>query len=138
MVVFRDHAARANQVLPFSQFDSEDAEDLWRSMAGYAQRTGGQILAIRHNGNLSNGLMSAVEKCNGHPLDRDYAERRRRWEPLAEITQTKGDSEAHPFLPPGARSRPLNAGTRATSPASRRRPGICCPTSMCARRSSLA
>jgi hypothetical protein len=70
-------------------------------MADYEQKTGGQILAIRHNGNLSNGRMSAVEKCNGHPLDRDYAEWRRRLEPLAEITQTKGDSEAHPFLPPG-------------------------------------
>jgi len=31
-------------------------------------------------------------------LDRDYAKRRMRWEPLYEITQIKGDGEADPAL----------------------------------------
>ncbi|NIM00917.1 MAG: DUF3604 domain-containing protein, partial [Acidobacteria bacterium] len=58
-------------------------------------KTGGRILAIPHNPNLSNGVMFA-ETVNGKPMTRDYAERRARWEPLLEVTQMKGDSEAHP------------------------------------------
>ena len=34
------------------------------------------------------------------PIDRDYAERRMRWEPLYEVTQMKGDGEAHVALSP--------------------------------------
>jgi hypothetical protein len=37
---------------------------------------------------------------NDAPLDADYAERRMRWEPLYEVTQMKGDGEAHPMLSP--------------------------------------
>ena len=33
-------------------------------------------------------------------IDKDYAERRMRWEPLYEVTQMKGDGEAHPDLSP--------------------------------------
>ena len=54
----------------------------------------------RTNGNLSNGMMFDVETMDGQPLDEDYAERRQRWEPLYEVTQIKGDGEAHPFLSP--------------------------------------
>ncbi len=68
-------------------------------MAGYEEKTGGRILAIPHNPNVSNGLMFA-ETVNGQAMTRDYAERRARWEPLLEVTQAKGDSEAHPFLSP--------------------------------------
>ncbi len=99
VIIFRDDAKRANQVLPMSAYDSEDPEDLWKYMAMYEQKTGGSMLAIPHNGNLSNGLMFAVETLKTKkPLDRDYAERRRRWEPLVEVTQAKGTGEAHPFL----------------------------------------
>jgi hypothetical protein len=84
-------------VLPFSAFDSIDPEDLWTFMAEYEEKTGGQILAIPHNPNISNGLMFA-ETVNGKDMTRDYAERRSRWEPLTEVTQAKGDSETHPFL----------------------------------------
>jgi hypothetical protein len=98
VVIFRDGAQRANQVLPFSAFDSENPEDLWKYLAGYEQKTGGQILAIPHNGNLSNGRMFALTDLMGNPLTRQYAENRVRWEPLAEVTQTKGDGETHPFL----------------------------------------
>ena len=87
-------------VAPFSAYDSVDPEDLWKWMATYEEKTGGQILAIPHNGNLSNGAMFAVETMSGEPIDREYSEQRARWEPLYEITQMKGDGEAHPLLSP--------------------------------------
>ena len=100
IMVFRDSAERADQVTPFSAFDSDDPEDLWRWLADYEQKTGGQVLAIPHNSNLSGGLMFADKTLDGQPLDTDYARRRARWEPLLEVTQIKGDSEAHPLLSP--------------------------------------
>ena len=56
-VIFRDGKEKADQIIPFSQYDSIDPEDLWNWMASYEQRTGGKVLAIPHNGNLSLGLM---------------------------------------------------------------------------------
>lgn len=100
VVIMRDGAERANQVIPMSQYDSTDPEDLWRWMADYEKNTGGSILAIPHNGNLSNGLMFDDVRYNGEPMTADYARRRQRWEPLAEVTQIKGDGEAHPALSP--------------------------------------
>ena len=98
VVVFRDDEDKVGKILPFSSFDSSDPEDLWAWMARYEQESGGQVFSIPHNGNLSNGLMFAVETLDGEPFDKDYAERRARWEPLYEVTQIKGDSEAHPRL----------------------------------------
>ena len=100
VVIFKDGADKATQVLPFTLFDSEDPEDLWKYMAGYEEKTGGNVLAIPHNGNLSNGLMFDVETLGGKPLTKAYAEARAKWEPLYEITQIKGDGEAHPALSP--------------------------------------
>jgi hypothetical protein len=97
-VVFRDGADRANQVLPFSTFDSQDPSDLWKYMDAYARKTGGQVLAIPHNGNLSNGLMYSAETFDGKPMDRAYAEARASHEPLFEATQIKGDGETTPYL----------------------------------------
>ena len=48
----RDGKARADQVLPFSNYDSTDPEDLWQWMAAYEEKTGGRVLALAHNGNL--------------------------------------------------------------------------------------
>ena len=100
VVVMRDGGEEAKQVLPFAAYDSADPEDLWRWMAGYEEKTGGQVLAIPHNGNISNGVMFATETLSGAPIDRNYAERRAKWEPLYEITQMKGDGEAHPIMSP--------------------------------------
>jgi len=98
-VIFRDGKDKADTIVPFSQYDSFDAEDLWKWMADYERDTGGKLLAIPHNGNLSNGLMfDDVTFTSKKPLDRDYAERRQKWEPLYEITQMKGDGETHPLL----------------------------------------
>jgi hypothetical protein len=99
-VIFRDGKELADQVVPFSTYDSDDPEDLWQWMADYEEQTGGRLLAIPHNGNLSNGLMFDDVTLSGEPLTADYAERRQRWEPIYEITQIKGDGEAHPMLSP--------------------------------------
>jgi hypothetical protein len=100
VVVFRDGADKVSQVVPFSAYSGNDPEELWAYMAGYEQKTGGQVLAIPHNANLSNGALFALQDFAGNPFTREYAEKRMRWEPLYEVTQMKGDSESHPVLSP--------------------------------------
>jgi hypothetical protein len=100
VVIFKDGKDKVSQVLPFSAFDSIDPEQLWEYMARYEEKTGGSILAIAHNGNVSNGQMFSVTRLNGKKLNRDVIEMRARYEPLYEVTQIKGDGEAHPFLSP--------------------------------------
>ena len=99
-VLFRDDSVRANQTRPFSQFDSKNPEDLWAYLAEYEARTGGEVLAIAHNGNLSNGRMFSMNAWDGSDLTKEIAEMRARFEPIYEPTQIKGDGEAHPFLSP--------------------------------------
>ena len=100
-VIFRDDKDMADTVLPFSSYDSVDPEELWEFLDTYEKNTGGKVLAIAHNGNLSDGLMfDDVTLTTKKPLDRDYAERRMRWEPIYEVTQIKGDGETLPALSP--------------------------------------
>ena len=100
VVMFRDDADRARQIVPFSAFDSQDPEGLWAFMQGYEDKTGGRVMAFAHNGNWGTGLMFGLERFSGRKLNKEYAETRMRWEPVYEATQIKGDSEAHPFLSP--------------------------------------
>lgn len=100
VVVFKDGADKTSQVLPYTSFESENPENLWKYMAAYEENTGGSVLAIPHNGNISNGFMFSAETLDGKPLNKAYAKSRAKWEPLYEATQMKGDSEAHPFLSP--------------------------------------
>ena len=100
VVVFRDGKDRADTVVPFSAFDSEDPEDLWAYMAAYEANTRGRVLAIPHNGNLSNGIIFDTETASGGPLTRAYAETRMAFEPIVEMTQAKGAGETHPLLSP--------------------------------------
>lgn len=99
-VVFRDNADKALQTLPFSAIDSEKPEDLWKVLAAYEEKTGGQVLAIPHNPNISGGRMFELVDTFGKPFSAKYAEERARWEVLLEVCQTKGQSEAAPFLSP--------------------------------------
>ncbi|MGI9478728.1 MAG: DUF3604 domain-containing protein, partial [Hyphomicrobiaceae bacterium] len=100
-ILFRDDKSKAEQIVPLSYYDTGDPEDLWKWMADYEAKTGGKMLAIAHNGNISNGLMfDDVTLTTKKPLDADYAKRRQRWEPVYEVTQPKGDGEAHPALSP--------------------------------------
>jgi hypothetical protein len=100
VVVYADGADRAGAMQPVSSNDGEDPAALWSFMESYEETTGGRILAIPHNGNLSNGRMFQTVDYGGQPMDSDYAKRRLRWEPLVEVTQIKGDGETHPFLSP--------------------------------------
>lgn len=103
-VIFRDGGLKAAQVVPFTTLKplgSDNPRDLWKWMEAYENKTGGSVLAIAHNGNLSNGIMfPVVESFTGKPVDAEYVNQRARWEPLYEVTQTKGDTEAHPALSP--------------------------------------
>ncbi|MEA1889839.1 MAG: DUF3604 domain-containing protein [Pseudomonadota bacterium] len=99
-VIFRGDASMANRTVPFSQYDSKNPEDLWKALAAFEKETGGDVLAIPHNGNLSNGRMFTVETFDGKPLTAEIAALRARMEPLVEVTQIKGDSETHPLLSP--------------------------------------
>ena len=98
VVIFKDGADKAGTVVPFSQYDSSDPEELWAYLEAYESQTGGEVLAVPHNGNLSQGVMFALEDVDGNPLSVNYAKTRSRWEPLFEVTQIKGDSETHPIL----------------------------------------
>lgn len=104
VVIFRDDQDLAKQVVPMVQtapFGSPDPLDLWAYLEAYEQKTGGDILAIAHNGNLSNGIMFRMsDQWNGREFDLDYVTQRAKWEPLYEVTQIKGDGEAHPVLSP--------------------------------------
>jgi hypothetical protein len=102
-VIFRDNGAKASQVEPYTvypPYGSDNPVELWKWMDAYEQKTGGSVLAIAHNGNLSNGRMFPIVEAFGKKLDRDYVQTRAKWERLYEATQTKGDGEAHPFLSP--------------------------------------
>ena len=100
VVVFRDDAGKVRDLVPFSNYDSADPEDLWAWMQAYERNTGGRVFSIAHNGNLSNGLMFDDKTFKGRRLNLDYAQRRSYWEPLYEVTQIKGDGETHPALSP--------------------------------------
>jgi Protein of unknown function (DUF3604) len=104
VVIMRDGRTQAEQVLPYTTLaplGSPDPRDLWDWMEMYEEKTGGDLLAIGHNGNMSNGLMfPIVDSFTGLRFDAAYAERRAEYEPLYEVTQIKGDGETHPFLSP--------------------------------------
>ena len=100
VVVYRDGMTKAQNMLPFSALDSPDPEDLWKFMGKYEKSTGGQVIAIPHNGNVSNGVMFSDKRVDGSDFNKTYTELRQRWEPLYEVTQVKGDAEAHPYLSP--------------------------------------
>ena len=102
-VIYRDNGEKASQLEPFTTqkpLGSDNPADLWAWMERYEEKTGGSVLAIAHNGNLSNGQMFPTVEAFGKRVNRAYAEERIKWERLYEVTQTKGTSESHPFLSP--------------------------------------
>jgi Protein of unknown function (DUF3604) len=101
VVMFRDSKERTDTVLPYDPGQGDTpVSQLWDYMDAYEKSTGGKVLAIPHNSNLSNGLMFEMVGPGGGPMTAEYARRRAAHEPLVEATQIKGDSEAHPFLSP--------------------------------------
>jgi len=103
-VIFREGGEKAGQVVPYTTqapVGSIDPLDLYAYLEDYEAKTGGSALALAHNGNLSNGIMFPMDKqFTGKKIDRNYVELRARWEPMYEVTQIKGDGEAHPLLSP--------------------------------------
>lgn len=99
-VIFKDGAEKVSTVLPFSQIHGNNPEELWAYMKEYERNTGGEVLAIPHNPNLSGGNLFKTQDSDGQAFSREYALKRSSYEPLLEVTQTKGDSETHPLLSP--------------------------------------
>ena len=95
-VIFRGSEAPA---LPFSSLDG-DPEDLWTWLDGLREE-GIEALAMPHNMNQSDGLaFPDRETWKGAEIDAEFAAKRIRNEPVAEISQQKGTSEVHPSLSP--------------------------------------
>lgn len=100
VVMFRDGFERTSTVIPFPGVGDGQVDQLWDYMDAYEKATGGKVLAIPHNSNVSNGLMFELTMPDGGPITAEYARRRAKHEPVVEATQIKGDSESHPFLSP--------------------------------------
>ncbi|MDV7143220.1 DUF3604 domain-containing protein [Tropicimonas sp. TH_r6] len=103
-VMLRDGAVRALQVVPpvtQPPMGSTDPLSLYDWLEAYQEKTGGRAVAFSHNGNLSNGWLFPTEGTyHGGTVDENYVTQRAKWEPHYEITQIKGDGEAHPYLSP--------------------------------------
>jgi hypothetical protein len=106
-VIFRDNADKTRATPPLTTFQAmvpgragTDPESLWKWLSDWEGKTGGQVLAIPHNANMSNGWMFREARYDGTPLTAEWAAARARWEPLVEVYQYKGLGEAHPALSP--------------------------------------
>ena len=103
-VILRDNADKALQVEPLTTqppLGSTDPLALYQWLETYENKHGGQAFSFAHNGNLSNGWMFPTKGTYaGGVVDKNYVKLRAKWEPHYEITQIKGDGEAHPYLSP--------------------------------------
>jgi hypothetical protein len=100
IVVTPDGGDKASQYIPFGSDQSQYPEELWQWLADTAERTDSRFISIPHNSNISKGYMFAETTVKGQPITADYARTRMQWEPIAEVTQIKGDSETHPAFSP--------------------------------------
>ncbi len=137
-VIFADAADKTSRTTPFSLFDGGDPEDLWKYLAGYEEKTGGRVLAIPHNGNLSNGLMFAEVDLQGNKLTRPYAESRMRGSLSSRLRRSRATKRHTPSCLQRTSSPTLRPGMSATSVDLRRRKTRCSVTSTPVRRSSSA
>lgn len=96
-----EDSKKAQQFLPYSATHSPYPEDLWAWLDATTAKHDLDLISIPHNSNVSGGLMFPDEKnSKGEDLDVSYAKTRAKWEPIVEMTQIKGTSEAHPALSP--------------------------------------
>ena len=107
VIIFRDGKEKADQIVPFRQRTARTLRSCGTSLISYQAKTGGSVLAIPHNGNLSNGRMFALVDFDGRGLTREYAETRARVEPVYEVTQMKGDGKSR--IPSYRRTMSLRA-----------------------------
>jgi hypothetical protein len=95
-----DGGDKGKQFIPYGSDQSQYPEDLWQWLEDTSERTGARFVAMPHNSNISKGYMYAETTLKGEPITAEYARRRMQWEPVSEVTQTKGDSETHPSVSP--------------------------------------
>ena len=100
VVIMKGGKTNGENFLPYTSFDSDRPEDLWAWLQETSQKADTDFLAIPHNSNISKGLMFSLTDSDGKAVTKEYAALRMRWEPIVEMTQIKGDSEAHPTLSP--------------------------------------
>ena len=100
VVVMDQGATTARMLVPFPPADSARPEDLWAWLAETSVRLGTDFISIPRSPNRSAGWMYPESDSNEAPMSEAYAQARNRWEPIAEVTQIRGDSEAHPTLSP--------------------------------------
>ncbi|TFU01086.1 DUF3604 domain-containing protein [Polymorphobacter arshaanensis] len=129
-VIFRDGADKTRATPPLTTFQSTvpgragtDPESLWKWLGDWETKTGGQVLAIPHNGNMSNGWMFRAARYDGTPMTREWAEARARWEPLYEVYQIKGTGEANPKLSPNDEFADFNIWDTADLNGNPKQPG---------------
>lgn len=100
VVFMNEGAEQARQLTPFSAHDGPRPADLWNWLDETSSRVGTDFIAVPHSPNLGGGTMYPEVDSEGLPITPAYAQTRMRWEPVAEVTQIKGDSETHPSLSP--------------------------------------
>ena len=117
-VIFRDNADKASRVEPFTVYPpmgSDNPRDLWKWMAAYEEKTGGNVLAIAHNGNLSNGRMfPIIESFTGKKIDRHMPKRARNGNVCMKLRRSKATARRILFSRPTTSLPTSSAGTRAT------------------------
>ena len=99
-IIYKEGGDQARDILPLTTFETQEPKKLWAWMANYEAKTGDKLLAIPHNGNMSNGRMYEEQQFDGTPMTKQWAEMRAKYERLMELFQYKGQSEAHPYLSP--------------------------------------
>jgi Protein of unknown function (DUF3604) len=100
VVITPSDGALARKFMPYGSNDSLYPKDLWAWLDETSEQTGASFVAIPHNANISKGYMWGEKLLDGTPYTTESARTRARWEPVAEVTQYKGDSESHPDLSP--------------------------------------
>jgi hypothetical protein len=98
IVVSNADGEAAKSFIPYDNSASMRPEDLFKWLSATKARTGIDFVSIPHNSNISGGLMFQMTDSDGNPISADYARTRAMWEPLMEVTQAKGTSEAHPEI----------------------------------------
>jgi len=93
-------AATAQGFQPLGNNLTPYPEDLWAWLEKTSAETGADFLSIPHNSNISKGFMFDTNTLRGEEFTPEYLKLRAKWEQAVEITQIKGDSEAHPNLSP--------------------------------------
>ena len=138
VVIMRDGPVRARQVVPFTMTapqGSPDPRDLWKYLTNYEEKTGGEVLAIAHNGNLSNGIMFPLEaQWNGKKLDETYVTQRANGSRSTRRPRSRATARRTPSFRRTTSSLITRPGRSATSTSAKQRPTTCLPANMPARR----